>query len=104
MAAGLPNIIYRGSHVLTMDDDRTEAEAVAVTDGWTSAVDEVMALAGPETRIDDLHSLTLLRASYTAGRLRLDVVVYPWFDTVAALDRSVYLPGDYDGRLLVGGG
>ena len=50
------------------------------------------------------HEMDLLRASYTAGRLRLDVVAYPWFDTVAALDRSVYLPGDYDGRLLVGGG
>ena len=49
------------------------------------------------------HEMDLLRASDAAGRLKLDVVAYPWFDSVAALDAGAHAPGNYQGRLRVGG-
>ncbi len=49
------------------------------------------------------HEMDLLRASDAAGRLKLDVVAYPWFDSVAALDTSTFRPGNYQGRVRTGG-
>ncbi|MEQ8845887.1 MAG: amidohydrolase [Phycisphaerales bacterium] len=55
--------IYRGGAIITMDDDRPMAEAVAVRGGRIVAVgnaDEVMRLAGQETRIVELGDRSLL--------------------------------------------
>jgi predicted amidohydrolase YtcJ len=55
--------IYRGGTVVTMVDDRRQAEAVAVADGRILAVgsdDEVMATRGDHTTVVDLGGHTLL--------------------------------------------
>lgn len=61
---GPADVILRGGHVITMDDDapgpgeaRAAASAVAIRDGRFAAVgrdDEIAALAGPSTRVLDL--------------------------------------------------
>lgn len=55
--------IYRGGPIITMDDDRPMAEAVAVRGGRIVAVgdaDEVMSLAGADTRVIELGHRALL--------------------------------------------
>ena len=63
LPTGAPDTVYRNARVLTMDPARPEAEAVAVAGGRIAAVGgdaEIMALAGPGTRLDDLGGLVLL--------------------------------------------
>ena len=60
---GPPDVIYRGARIITMDDDRPGAQALASSGGRITAVgsdDEMMALAGTTTRIDDLDGLVVL--------------------------------------------
>jgi predicted amidohydrolase YtcJ len=57
------DLIITGARVLTMDEARPRAEAVALADGRIVAVGsraEVEALAGPETRVIDAGGRTLL--------------------------------------------
>lgn len=56
--APAPDLILSGGRVFTADSARPWAQAVAVTDGRIAAVgpvDEIDALAGPETRVLDLE-------------------------------------------------
>ncbi|MEV0285872.1 MULTISPECIES: amidohydrolase family protein [unclassified Kribbella] len=58
-----PEVIYRNGIVLTMDDGRPRAEAVAVRNGRILAVgsdDEVLALRDRPTRVVDLGGRTVL--------------------------------------------
>ncbi len=60
--------IFHGGPVLTMQDDRPRAEAVAVRDGDILAVGteaEVMRHRGPETDMVDLAGRAHPRASWT---------------------------------------
>ncbi len=56
------DLLFVDAKVLTMDDARPRAEAVAVAGGWIVAVGgaEVAALAGPETRVVRCGGRTLL--------------------------------------------
>lgn len=57
------DLVFVNGSVLTVDSRFTVASALAVTDGLVSAVgdqDEVMAHAGPATRVVDLEGGTLL--------------------------------------------
>ena len=61
--ADAADIIYSGGPILTMDDGRLRAEAVAVKDGKIVAVGamaEVKALAGPATKTVDLAGRTMI--------------------------------------------
>ena len=81
---------FKSSHLLDfLDQAQREYAAWGITTAQDGATRD--------------YEMELLRASNGAGRLRLDVVAYPWFDSVAALDRSTFEPGEYQGRLRVGG-
>ncbi|PYB69697.1 amidohydrolase [Rhizobium wuzhouense] len=57
------DIIIHNATVLTMDDDRPRTEAVALTGNRVTAVGsnaEILALAGPQTRIVDANGATVL--------------------------------------------
>jgi len=61
--AGAADRIFFGGDVITMDEKRPVAEAVAVADGKISAVgskNDLMALKGPSTEMVDLRGRTLL--------------------------------------------
>lgn len=61
--AGVADTIYYGGPVITMDDVRPEAKALAVLDGKIAAVGskrEVMRWRGPETQMRDLDGKALL--------------------------------------------
>ncbi len=63
MATGIADRIYFGGDIITMDDARPAAEAVATKDEKIIAVgskDEVMACKGPATELIDLQGRTLL--------------------------------------------
>jgi predicted amidohydrolase YtcJ len=58
-----PDLVLHGGKILTMDEASTTAEAVAVTDGRITAVgsaDDVLALAGDDTRVVDLAGRTVM--------------------------------------------
>lgn len=58
-----PDLIVTNGTVLTMDDSRPRAEAVAVEDGLITAVgstEKIAALRGPDTRILDLGGGTMI--------------------------------------------
>ena len=58
-----PDAIFHGGTVLTMDNDRSQAQAVAVRGDRIVAVGndaEILALQGPETHLIDLDGLTLM--------------------------------------------
>jgi predicted amidohydrolase YtcJ len=62
-AAEPPDTIYRNATIITIDDARPQAEAVAVRSGRIVAVGsdaEVMASAGAATRVVDLQGKTML--------------------------------------------
>lgn len=58
-----PDLILTGGTVVTVDDDDTVAEAIAVTDGLITAIgttEEISALAGPATTAVDLARRTVV--------------------------------------------
>lgn len=58
-----PDLILTNAHILTMDDARPEAQAVAIRGGRIVALGttaEIARLAGPRTRRIDLHGHTLV--------------------------------------------
>src|SRR5581483_9498305 len=58
-----PDLILRGGRFTTLDSGKPTASAVAVAAGRFSAVSsdqEIMALAGPGTRVIDLHGRLVL--------------------------------------------
>ncbi|HTS15117.1 MAG TPA: amidohydrolase family protein, partial [Candidatus Sulfotelmatobacter sp.] len=60
---GPADVVFVGGRVMTMDADRSVAEAIAVRDGRLVAIGtaaEVERLAGPRTRRVDLTGRTLL--------------------------------------------
>ena len=62
-AAAGPELVLHGGQILTMDDESTTAQAVAVTDGKVTAVgsvDDVLALARDDTRVVDLAGRTVM--------------------------------------------
>ncbi|SFV05452.1 hypothetical protein SAMN02799631_04247 [Methylobacterium sp. 174MFSha1.1] len=62
-AVAYPDLILRGGLVTTLDPSNPVASAVAMTDGAFTAVGfdrEVMALAGPQTRVVDLKGRRVL--------------------------------------------
>ena len=63
MSAAVPDLILHHGLVTTLDRTRPTASAVAIADGRFIAVGgdaEVMALAGPATRVIDLHGRRVL--------------------------------------------
>lgn len=59
----VPDLILHNGHVLTVDDDFSTAEAIAIADGRFVAVGttaSVLALVGPETRSIDLAGRTVI--------------------------------------------
>ena len=63
--------IFFGGDVITMDEARPTAEAVAIEDGIIVAVgskSDVMALKGPSTESVDLRGRTLVRSMQSAPR------------------------------------
>ena len=83
MASARPaDLILRGGTLITMDGARPRAEALAMTDGLIQAVGseaEVMAVAGPSTRIIDLHGHTLLPGFIDAhGHFGNALMVVDW--------------------------
>lgn len=69
-SAGLhPEVIFTNADVVTMDEDGSSADAVAVLHGRIVAVGErgeVEALAGPETEVVDLVGATMTPGFYAA--------------------------------------
>jgi len=62
-AAPAPDVIYYNARVVTVDDQFTYAQAVAITGDKFSAVgtsESVRRLAGPNTRQFDLHGMTVI--------------------------------------------
>ena len=59
---GAPDLILHNGRILTVDDDFTIADAVAVKDGVVSAVGsvEILDTAGSETNVVDLGGLTVM--------------------------------------------
>src|SRR5215510_5980439 len=58
-----PDLIYYNANVVTVDDQFSYAQAVAITGDKFTAVgtnDSVRALAGPNTRLIDLRGMTVL--------------------------------------------
>ena len=63
VAQNLADLVVKNARILTMDATRPTASAVAVTAGRISAVGsdaEVMALAGPQTRVVDAGGRSVL--------------------------------------------
>jgi predicted amidohydrolase YtcJ len=78
--AQAPDAIYHNAKVVTVDEDFSVAEAVAVRDGRITAVGtsaEVRRLAGPETRLVDLGGRTLLPGFYD-NHIHLSGPLQPW--------------------------
>ena len=62
-ATFVPDVIYLGGDIITMDDENLVVEAVAVKDGKIAAVGtkaEILQTCGASTRIVDLKGRTLL--------------------------------------------
>ncbi|MDE2861612.1 MAG: amidohydrolase family protein [Chloroflexota bacterium] len=58
-----PSIVFHGGRVITMEPDMPRAEAIAVRDDEIVAVgssEQILALAGPSTRVVDLQGRALL--------------------------------------------
>lgn len=58
-----PDLIYYNGKIITLDPDHPKAEAMAIKDGIIMLVagsEEVLALKGEDTRLFDLHGLTIL--------------------------------------------
>ena len=57
------DLVFTGGPIVTVDDDRPAAEAVAVRDGVIARVGDLAAMAdlrGPATRVVDLAGRTLV--------------------------------------------
>jgi len=84
------DVIYTGGPIITIDDARPRAEAVAVDDGRILAVgsrDEVMALRTTETRMVDLAGRTMLPGF-------VDAHGHVLFGGVQALGANLLAPPD----------
>lgn len=57
---GFADLILEGGHVVTVDDQDTVSDSVAVAGNKIVAVGKVSAWRGPNTRVIDLHGRTLL--------------------------------------------
>jgi hypothetical protein len=93
-AAPAPDLVFRNGTVITIDDARPEAGAVAVRKGRIVAVGteaEVLPLAGPRTRVMDLAGRTLLPGF-------VDSHGHAWLLGIQATTANLLPPPDGTGR------
>nr|MBA3337203.1 amidohydrolase family protein [Chloroflexia bacterium] len=110
-----PDLILINGHVRTMDAHGLDATAIAIKDGRFVAVgsnDEIRALAGPATRVDDLAGATLIPGIIDAhnhllstGQTLSQVALYNCRSIPEVLDRvAARAARTAPGRWIVGRG